>query len=199
MTRRRNDAARDHILRTAYELFWREGYEAVSAERVAEAAGLSKSILFYYYPSKEALGQAVIESQSRRHAAAMRGLFTDESREPVEAVRALFAYGTREKKRDCERGCFIGRMGQELGERDARMRREIRECMGAWREEVARYLDGWRRRGYFRRGFKARETADGLLSLYEGGLLISRIVGDAHPLEHARGVAAMVVVSWRNL
>jgi hypothetical protein len=90
-------------------------------------------------------------------------------------------------------------LGQELGERNARMRGEIRDCMGRWREDAAAYLDGWRRRGYFRRGFKAREVADGLLSLYEGGLLISRIVGDAQPLKHARGAAVTVVVSWRDL
>ena len=198
MTRRLNVEAREKILRTAYDLFSVEGYEAVSMERVAESAGLKKSIVFYYYPSKPALGAAVVEAAAKRHAAGMRALFADGARDPVETVRSLFAYGAKGKRRDCDRGCFIGRMGQELNVSDVQMRRGIRLCMGQWREEVSAYLDGWRRRGYFRSGFRPRETADGILSLYEGGLLIARIVGDEEPLDHARSAAVTVVISWRG-
>jgi TetR/AcrR family transcriptional repressor of nem operon len=198
MTRRRNVEARELILGTAYELFSSEGYEAVSVERVAQAAGLKKSIVFYYYPSKQALGAAVIEAAAEQHAAGMRALFSDDSRDPVETVGSLFEYGVRGKKRDCGQGCFIGKMGQELNDRDAQMRRRIRMCMGQWRENVAAYLDIWRHRGYFRSGFKPMEAADGILSLYEGSMLIARIVGGEDPIDHARSAAMTVVVSWKG-
>ena len=167
-------------------------------ERVAKAAGLKKSIVFYYYPSKEAMGAAVVDAAAQRHAAGMRALFANDMRDPVVVVRALFEYGANGKKGECSRGCFIGRMGQELNECDAQMRGRIASCMTEWREDVAAYLDVWRRRGYFRPGFKPKEAADGILALYEGGLLIARIVGDADPIDHARSTAVMIVVSWKG-
>lgn len=198
MTRRPNVEARQRILETAYGLFSAEGYEAVSMDRVASAAGLKKANLFHYYPTKEALGAAVIEEAARRHAEGMRALFADDSQDPVTAVRQLFDRGTAGRSRDCSRGCFIGKMGQELDESDTAMRRELARCLAQWRRDVAAYLDGWRRRGYFRSGFRPIETADGILALYEGGLLIAKVSGDEAPVEHARRAAVTVIVSWKG-
>lgn len=197
MSRRPNLEARRKILRVAYELFASEGYEAVSMERVAGACRMKKATLFYYYPSKQALGRAVIEAASKRSAEGVRAIFSDAEADPVAVVRALFdrAFG---EERDCSRGCFIGRMGQELDARHEALSRCVSSCMREWREDVAAYLDGWRRRGYFRRGFDAAEVADGLLALYEGGVLIGRVARQRRPLEHAREVAVTVVVSWKG-
>lgn len=198
MTRRPNLEARRHILETAHALFARDGYEGVSMERVADAAGIKKANLFHYYPTKPALGAAVLEEAARRHAEGMRALFADPAQDPVSAVRLLFDRGTAGARRDCSRGCFIGKMGQELDERDGAMRRALAGCLAQWREEVAAFLDGWRRRGYFRPGFRAVEAADGILALYEGGLLLAKVVGEEAPLEHARRAAVTVVVSWKG-
>ncbi len=198
MTRRPNTEARTKILETAYELFARDGYEAVSMDRVAAAAGLKKANLFHYYPTKEELGAAVIAEAARRHQEGMRALFADRGQDPVTAVRLLFDRGTGGMRRDCSRGCFIGKMGQELDERDGAMRRTLAACLGQWREEVADYLDAWRKKGYFRSGFRAAEAADGVLALYEGGLLIAKVAGDDAPVEHARRAAVTVIVAWKS-
>lgn len=199
MTRRPNLEARERILRTAQGLFASEGYEGVSMDRVAEAAGLKKANLFHYYRTKEALGAAVLEEAARRHNEGMRALFGDRTQDPVTAVRALFDRGTAgTRKGDCSRGCFIGRMGQEVDERNAEMRRRLESCLGEWRRDVAEFLDSWRKRGYFRSGFRAAEAADGILALYEGGLLIAKIAGDEAPVEHARRAAVVLMVSWKG-
>jgi TetR/AcrR family transcriptional repressor of nem operon len=198
MTRRLNVEARQRILRTAYELFASEGYEAVSMERVADALGMKKATLFYYYPSKEALGKAVVQAAARRYAEGIRAVFSDPRRDPADAVRSLFDYGFASGRKDCSRGCFIGKMGQELSERHLEMRRSVSDCMREWRRELALYLGAWKRRGYFRQGFSAPETADGILSLYEGGVLLARVVQEEAPVEHARRVAVRIVVSWRG-
>jgi len=198
MTRRPNVEARERILAKAYGLFAAEGYEAVSMDRVAAAAGLKKANLFHYYPTKETLGAAVIREAARRHAEGLRALFADGERDPVTTVRRLFDRGTLGTRKDCSRGCFIGKMGQEIDERNEAMRRTLTACLGAWREEVARYFDGWRRRGYFRAGFRPAEAADGVIALYEGGMLVAKVIGDDAPVEHARRAAVTVIVSWKS-
>src|SRR5580704_17872534 len=125
MTRRPNTEARTRILETAYELYASGGFEAVSMDRVAEKAGLKKANLFHYYRTKDALGAAVLEEAARRHAEGMRALFADRTQDPVTAVRGLFDRGTAGMRKDCSSGCFIGKMGQELDERNAQMRRKL--------------------------------------------------------------------------
>lgn len=196
MSRRPNVEAREKILRTAYGLFAKEGYEAVSMERVAAECGMKKATVFYYYPTKCDLGRAVVEAAAKRHAEGVRALFADAEREPAAAVRSLFDYGAAGRRR-CARACFIGKMGQELGEGDEELMRPIAECMEEWREQIAGYFSAWHRRGYFRSGFRAAELADGVLALYEGGVLIAKVVDREEPVEAARRTAVRVVLSWK--
>jgi TetR/AcrR family transcriptional repressor of nem operon len=197
MTRRPNTEARSRILQAAYELFSAGGFEAVSMDKVAEKAGLKKANLFHYYRTKEALGAEVIEEAARRHADGMRALFSDETQDPMTAVRGLFERGTAGMRGDCSRGCFIGKMGQELDERNADMRRKLETCLTDWRGDVASFLDAWRKKGYFKPGFKPAEAADGILALYEGGLLLAKVSGDAAAMDHARRAAATVLSAWK--
>jgi AcrR family transcriptional regulator len=46
---------RDHLADTAWMLFEAEGFEAVTMERIAEVADVSKVTLYRYFPVKEAL------------------------------------------------------------------------------------------------------------------------------------------------
>ena len=50
---RRRQQTRSEIVRAAFELFGRLGYERVSMDSVASAAGVSRATLFNYFPQKE--------------------------------------------------------------------------------------------------------------------------------------------------
>jgi len=50
---RRKEQTRGEIIRVAFELFGRHGFENVSMDSVAEAAGVSRATLFNYFPQKE--------------------------------------------------------------------------------------------------------------------------------------------------
>ncbi|HET7664790.1 MAG TPA: mycofactocin system transcriptional regulator [Mycobacterium sp.] len=52
---RRRSTTRDHISNVAIELFAARGFDEVSVDDVAEAAGIARRTLFRYYPSKNAL------------------------------------------------------------------------------------------------------------------------------------------------
>ena len=77
MARRRAadyEAKRSHLLRTAAPLFARHGYDRTSLAMIAVAAGVSKGLVYHYYPDKDAVLADII----RRHLA-----------ELIEAVTAV--------------------------------------------------------------------------------------------------------------
>jgi AcrR family transcriptional regulator len=55
-------AKRERILAAALRLFAREPYQAVTMDRVAEAAGVAKGTLYLYFPSKDALYLGVLSN-----------------------------------------------------------------------------------------------------------------------------------------
>jgi len=57
----KEDIIREQVIRTAQELFQRNGLDKVTMENVAEAVGKAKSSLYYYFKSKEEIWDAVLD------------------------------------------------------------------------------------------------------------------------------------------
>src|SRR3954467_2885585 len=55
-----NDARREELLHRGEELFALYGYDELSMARFAREAGISKALLYHYFPSKRALFEAVL-------------------------------------------------------------------------------------------------------------------------------------------
>ena len=71
MARRRTrqpplDQAREAILEVALALMARRGMEGVSLQQIADAAGIHKATLFYYFPEKAGLAREVFVSVATR-------------------------------------------------------------------------------------------------------------------------------------
>ncbi len=83
---RKKRDTRDALAEAALELFEAQGYDAVTIEAIAEAAGVSRRTFFRYFPSKE----AVLFPRRAAHLAALEAALDDPStadRSPFERVR----------------------------------------------------------------------------------------------------------------
>jgi len=69
--RRRKEARPDEILDAALDLFAAKGFAATRPDEIAARAGIAKGTLYLYFPSKDALFQAVV----RRTVGANLGTF----------------------------------------------------------------------------------------------------------------------------
>jgi TetR/AcrR family transcriptional regulator, mexJK operon transcriptional repressor len=53
---------RQRIIQSALEVFSQKGYSTTTMDEIADAVGLSKPAIYFYYPSKEKLFSAVLEN-----------------------------------------------------------------------------------------------------------------------------------------
>ena len=60
---------KERILRTALDLFAREGYEAVSVSAIAGALGMTKGALYRHYESKRDIFDSILHRMEQRDAA----------------------------------------------------------------------------------------------------------------------------------
>jgi len=58
--RRRAEARPDEVLDAALDLFIEKGFAATRVDEIAKRAGLSKGAIYLYFPSKEALMEALV-------------------------------------------------------------------------------------------------------------------------------------------
>src|SRR4051794_40283785 len=126
------DERRSQLLEVGTDLFSTHSYEELSMAQIARAAGISKALLYHYFPSKDeffkaALTEAATELAERTAA--------DESQSPEEQVR----YSTR---------AFVGWIG-DRGDAYVKLLQsvgavpELRETVSGIRDFTsARILDG---------------------------------------------------------
>jgi TetR/AcrR family transcriptional regulator len=75
---------REAILEAALEVFSSQGFRGATLEQIAEAAGLSKPNLLYYFPSKEAVHSTLLSGLLHTWLDPLREM--DAGGEPVEEI-----------------------------------------------------------------------------------------------------------------
>src|SRR3954471_6812906 len=84
------DERRRRLLDLGADLFTRFTYDELSMARIAKEAGISKALLYHYFPSKEAYFVATLEEKAEELA---RRTAPDESLPPLEQLAgSLDAY-----------------------------------------------------------------------------------------------------------
>lgn len=90
-----NGETREEILRAALKRFAHSGYAATSVQHIVEDARVSKPTLYYYFPDKAGLFQALVSEAHDERYRLMReaaGGTEDFRAQLVEIVSALFRY-----------------------------------------------------------------------------------------------------------
>jgi AcrR family transcriptional regulator len=89
-TRLQVDERRRQLLERATELFGTHGYDELSMAAIAREAGVSKPLLYHYFPTKRRLFEAVLAQAAEQHLARVA---TDPSLPPAEQLAgSLDAY-----------------------------------------------------------------------------------------------------------
>ena len=178
---RRRSTTWDHISNVAIDLFAARGFDEVSVDDVAEAAGIARRTLFRYYPSKNALPWGDFDA----HLDHMRDLLADLDPDvPIgDALRtALLAFNTfddaetarhRQRMRVILQTAALQAYSMTMYARLARRRRRVRRA-AAGRE-------GRRPRAADRGVDDARRRAVGLRALAgrRVGVAAATALGDA--------------------
>jgi AcrR family transcriptional regulator len=86
---------RQRLIEVGMDLFCEHTYEEISIDDIAEAADISKGLLYYYFPTKHDFYVAVVQSAAEQLLHAIEDASTEQL-EPLERLRAglnaYFAY-----------------------------------------------------------------------------------------------------------
>ncbi len=177
-------ATRERIVLAAARLAYLQGFNATSLDAVAQAAGVNRGSLYYFFRSKKNLALAVIahfEALLHDHHVAPAFESGKSGREKLETFAALYSRMPSASSPCC--GCPIGNLSLELSGADEDLRARLEKV---WRrllsciEEVLRQAQA---EGDLDPGPGAGGLARSFFTQIQGAHLIARSTLDARALE----------------
>jgi TetR/AcrR family transcriptional repressor of nem operon len=124
------------VIDKAVDAFWRDGYEAISSNELADAMGVAKSSLYNSYGSKKGVLLHAIEHYSGDVSEYVRSLGS--AQDLAACVREFIIDMTAEPAR--EHGCLLVNMATELGARDQEIRERVQEGFSTVQKSFAALL-----------------------------------------------------------
>jgi AcrR family transcriptional regulator len=89
------DVRRSELIGCAQKLFYRKGYESTSVRDIVDAAGVAKGTFYYYFDSKQAILEAVVDELIVHSATLIQEIASDPSLNATEKWKmALGAVGS---------------------------------------------------------------------------------------------------------
>ncbi|HZC63653.1 MAG TPA: TetR/AcrR family transcriptional regulator [Streptosporangiaceae bacterium] len=172
---------RARIVEEAAVLIHERGVAGTTLEDVKEAAEVSGSQMYHYFPDKNELVQAVIDYQAdtivKNHRRALG------SANGVEAWRNMVITGARRTK--AKGGCPLGSFGGQLAENDPEARALIAAGFDQWAAAISDGLRSLHADGKLPSDIDPDDLATTLLATLQGGLLLAQVQRSTRPFETA--------------
>jgi TetR/AcrR family transcriptional regulator, transcriptional repressor for nem operon len=175
MAMTKGEVTRQHIIERAAPVFNQRGFAGCSMQDLMEATGLEKGGIYRHFASKEELAVAAFR-YAMQEAVAARIVDLDKVSGAIprlmHVVRAFV-----EIPSPVPGGCPLLNVAAYAESGCDGVQAQAKEFLGAWKARLLGILKDGVASGELRADVDARKTANAVISMLEGSLVISRIEG----------------------
>jgi AcrR family transcriptional regulator len=194
------ETTRQRILRTAFEEFYRHGFQAGSLNRIVEEAGLTKGAIFHHFAGKQELGYAVVDEVIWPQFQATWVEPLEHSADPIKDLQRLLrrmaddgpGFGV-----SLTHGCPLNNLAQEMSPLDEGFRRRLEGIYAAWRLAFKTALANGIKAGTVRKDVSPAKVAAFLVAAIEGIIGTVKNAQDPRLLRDAGGALLDYLESLR--
>jgi AcrR family transcriptional regulator len=184
MQKRKELSSRERIIKTATDLFYRQGYHQTGINQIIEESGVAKATFYGNFKSKEDLCIAYLRELDRADTDAIKNML-DTINDPRERYMAIIK-GVKDYIEETDfRGCAFGNIAVEITEPDHPIRKEVRlheERFRSILRDVVRDLKNSRAKY---KHISVEQVTDNYYLIVEGAISASKNYNDTWPLERA--------------
>ncbi len=163
------ERTRETLLEAAFEEIHAQGFRAASLDNILRRTGVTKGALYHHFPSKAALGYAVVDEVIFPIAAENWAQLTEDSGNPLDLIQEFIRGLLEETSTDrLSLGCPINNLVQEMAGIDEGFRERLQRIQSAWREALGTALTNGQRRGLVKGEVEPERAAAFLVAAYEG-------------------------------
>lgn len=181
----RAEATRQSIIDAGVELFSDTGYGDTDMTDVVKRAGTTGGTCYYYFPTKSALAEAIVEQSSMKIAAAMGSLWESDAPSLHKLITATFRFIAVTESDP------VARVGYQLRQNVRRLSGVQAGSAGDTHVIFGAALKQGIADGHVQAGINRREVANALVAAVVGSRLLADAFGD-DPFER-------LADSWRTI
>ena len=175
MSTKQTDLTREKMLMSAFCEIHRQGFQAASIANILQDTHLTKGALYHHFPTKQALGLAVIDEVIK---ARLEGLIFKPLRESERPVAALLdIIATIDKKVPSDfvmLGCPLNNLMQEMSALDELFQEQLSGVLGIWQKTVEDALKRGQKQGEIRAEVDYKAAALFIVSAWEGCIGVAK-------------------------
>ena len=177
---------RDRIVEAARQLFFQQGFTATGISQILRAADARSGSLYYFFPSKKELLQAVLQKYlGLLEPNVLRPAF-ERTTDPVERLFAVLdGYRALLHSTGFQLGCPIGNLALEVSTSQPAARRLIAENFEAWSIAIRALIERFADR--LPPGVSPAALTRHVQATMEGAIMLARAYQDFEPFDQAVG------------
>jgi AcrR family transcriptional regulator len=195
---RQPDLTRARILDAAFAEIHREGFRAAGVASILAETGLTKGAFYHHFPSKKALGLAVIDER-------IAPLLEDWVVRPLDdgpqpSVSALLDLLERSHSADVSAinlGCPLNNLMQEMSALDEDFRAHLAAILERWQRKLAALLRRAQAAGDVRADVDCEACALFIVAAWEGAVSVSKNLQSAAAFHATMAQLRAFVMSLR--
>ena len=178
----RGAETRLRIIRTAADLFHKQGARATSPDEIIEASRTGKGQFYHYFKSKKGLIHEVLQAY-------LEEIKTQTSRVNYEInswkdLEKWFAAQVElQKDYEMTRGCPFGTLGNEVTENDELIRQDLSLIFEVIKSKLAAFFLREKAKGKLAKHADAERMADFSIAAMQGAMLMGKIKRSSHTVE----------------
>lgn len=184
---------RERILDVAHRLVLERGYSGTSVTDVLSEVGASKGAFFHHFPSKRALGHALVERYAAADAAVLDEALaraeaaSDDPADQVVALLRIFERAAADAAVMQQPGClFVSFVYEQAPEADEILPL-VTESVELWRARILEKLELAAEAGRVPADVDLPSLADQVFTVFEGAFILARATGEP---DHVRAQLA---------
>ncbi|MFJ3895795.1 MULTISPECIES: TetR/AcrR family transcriptional regulator [unclassified Streptomyces] len=180
---------RRSILDTAQRIMSRKGFAAVGINEVLSAAGVPKGSFYHYFGSKDAFGEAMMQSYFTDYLADMDRILAEPGATSAQRLLNYWqSWRDTQSLDECQGKCLAVKLGAEVADLSESMRLALKDGTTAIVDRLERTIAAGVQDGSLSVDDGARTTAQVLYDMWLGASVMAKIHRDIGALDTAMTV-----------
>ncbi len=170
-TQRNPENTRHRIMQAAFQEIHKHGYQGMRIDQVLKVTGLKKGAMYHHFPSKQALGYAVLEERIQKRITELWIEPLKSLNDPLTGIHNLFMELDNVWSDDFfNQGCPLNNLAQEMSPIDEGFRERIESFFNYWKVEMSAALNRGQQQGIVDKSINTDDCALFILAAIEGAL-----------------------------
>lgn len=173
-TATKGEITKARIINESTDLINRKGFNTTSISDIINFTGVKKGNLYFHFPSKESLGQAILEKSRDESINFLKRELRGKT--PLEKIsNYLDAVFKKHKKRKFVGGCLIGNTAIEMGDNNKAYTDIVSEIFINWKDTISKVLSEAKESGELKTDQSPHSLANHIIAVIEGSIMMAKV------------------------